>query len=138
MHCGRAPVMSPLHRQIHESSDSSESASALCSLLHRRLDAGVCIIRYIGARHRADLPIYSLRTHRRRPRNVNQDDFPYNSNPARSISGRIDRGVAIQCKQAERPLDSCDPKSVSSVCCVCARDVYGTLTSCRRHYDRWG
>lgn len=32
MYRGRAPVMSPPHRQIHESSDSSESASALCSL----------------------------------------------------------------------------------------------------------
>ncbi|KYN28804.1 hypothetical protein ALC57_01767 [Trachymyrmex cornetzi] len=40
---------------------------------------------------------------------------------------------------SEASLDSCEVqnRSTTPVCRVCAHDVYGTVTSCRRHYDRW-
>ncbi|KYN42810.1 hypothetical protein ALC56_02612 [Trachymyrmex septentrionalis] len=40
---------------------------------------------------------------------------------------------------SEASLDSCEVQNRSTipVCSVCAHDVYGTVTSCRRHYDRW-
>ncbi|KYM95438.1 hypothetical protein ALC62_13866 [Cyphomyrmex costatus] len=40
---------------------------------------------------------------------------------------------------SEASLDSCkvQNRSTTPVCRVCAHDVYGTVTSCRRHYYRW-
>ncbi|EGI68109.1 hypothetical protein G5I_03203 [Acromyrmex echinatior] len=40
---------------------------------------------------------------------------------------------------SEASLDSCEVqnRSTTSVCRVCAHDVYGMVTSCRRHYDWW-
>ncbi|TGZ52990.1 Uncharacterized protein DBV15_00596 [Temnothorax longispinosus] len=40
---------------------------------------------------------------------------------------------------SEASLDSrkVQNRNTPPVCRVCARDVYGTVTSCRRHYDRW-
>lgn len=96
---------------------TAESASANNVLSYRHLDAGACIIRYISDHHpsssaRIREPVY---THCGVQGTLIKDDFPqYDSDPARSISGRIDHGFGIQCKP-EAAVDSCTAQNRSSV-----------------------
>jgi len=136
MYRGRAPIASLLHLKFTNLVTAPKSTSALCSLLsslrcrcvHHPVywccssSSGFAYIAYVhidGAEGTLIRTISSTILIRRvQSRDESTVGLQYNANK-RSVS-----------------LDSCGPKSVSLVCCVCARDIYGTVTFRWRHYDR--